>query len=108
VKEFHVGSNYLVNATVRLENTSGKSISLPAQEWVVGTATPMGPDDNGLNEGVMWYNGVKGQDFPLGYFSTNTTSLFFFPELPRPNIARAQITLFGRQRTINFSRSSRC
>jgi len=34
VKEFHVGSNYLVDATVRLENTSGKSIPLPAQEWV--------------------------------------------------------------------------
>ena len=49
VKEFHVGSNYLMDVTVRLENTSGKSIPLPAQEWVVGTATPMGPDDNGLN-----------------------------------------------------------
>jgi YidC/Oxa1 family membrane protein insertase len=83
VKEFHVGSNYLVNATVRLENTSSKSISLPAQEWVVGTATPMGPDDNGLNEGVMWYNGAKGQDSALGYFSTNTTSLFFFSRTPK-------------------------
>ena len=83
VKEFHVGSNYLVDATVRLENTSGRSISLPAQEWVVGTATPMGPDDNGLNEGVMWYNGVKEQDSALGYFSTNTTSLFFFSRTPK-------------------------
>jgi YidC/Oxa1 family membrane protein insertase len=83
MKEFHVGSNYLVNATVRLENTSGQSISLPAQEWVVGTATPMGPDDNGLNEGVMWYNGAKQQNFNLGYFSTNTTSLFFLSRTPK-------------------------
>jgi YidC/Oxa1 family membrane protein insertase len=83
VKEFHVGSNYLMDATVRLENTSGKSISLPAQEWVVGTATPMGPDDNGQNEGVMWFDGAKAQDFNLGYFSTNTTFLFFFPRTPK-------------------------
>jgi YidC/Oxa1 family membrane protein insertase len=83
VKEFHVGSNYLLNATVRLENTSGKSIPLPAQEWVVGTATPMGPDDNGQNEGVMWFDGAKAQDSSLGYFSTNTTSLFFFSRTPK-------------------------
>jgi YidC/Oxa1 family membrane protein insertase len=43
----------------------------------------MGPDDNGQNEGVMWYNGAKGQDSALGYFSTNTTSLFFFSRTPK-------------------------
>jgi YidC/Oxa1 family membrane protein insertase len=83
VKEFHVGSNYLVDATVRLENTSDKSISLPAQEWVVGTATPMGPDDNGQNEGMMWFDGAKAQDSSLGYFNTNTTSLIFFSRTPK-------------------------
>jgi YidC/Oxa1 family membrane protein insertase len=83
VKEFHVGSNYLVDTTVRLENTSGKSISLPAQEWVVGTATPMGPDDNGQNEGMMWFDGAKAQDSSLGYFNTNTTSLIFFSRTPK-------------------------
>ena len=46
VKEFHLSSNYLVNASVRLENTSDKPLALPAQELVVGTATPMGPDDS--------------------------------------------------------------
>jgi len=83
VKEFHAGSNYLVNATVRLGNTSGKSISLPAQEWVVGTATPMGPDDNGTAEGIMWYNGAKVQQISLSYFSTSTTFLFFFSRTPK-------------------------
>ena len=73
VKEFRVGSNYLVDATVRLENTSGKSLSLPAQEWVVGTATPMGPDDNGQNEGVMWFDGTGAQVIGTSYFNTNTT-----------------------------------
>ena len=49
-KEFHLSSNYLVNASVRLENISDQPLALPAQEWVVGTATPMGPDDTGSHE----------------------------------------------------------
>ena len=58
-KEFHLGSNYLVNASVRLENTSDKPLVLPAQEIVVGTATPMDADDNGQVEGAMWCDGTK-------------------------------------------------
>src|SRR5260221_8743031 len=38
-KEFHLSSNYLVNASVSLKNTSDKPLALAAQEWVVGTAT---------------------------------------------------------------------
>ncbi|MGD0206512.1 MAG: membrane protein insertase YidC [Verrucomicrobiota bacterium] len=70
-KEFHLSSNYLVNASVRLENTSDQPLTLPAQEWVIGTATPMGPDDTSytLNEGVMWFNGTGVQDQSLGWFS---------------------------------------
>ena len=41
VKEFSPTTNYLVNASVWLENRSTQSLSLPAQEWTVGTATPM-------------------------------------------------------------------
>ena len=71
VKEFHLSSNYLVNASVRLENTSDQPLALPAQEWVVGTATPMGPDDTSytMNEGAMWFNGTGVQDQSLGWFS---------------------------------------
>ena len=71
VKEFHLSSNYLVNASVRLENTSAQSLMLPAQEWVIGTATPMGPDDTGysMNEGAMWFNGTGVQDQSVGRFS---------------------------------------
>ena len=58
-KEFHLSSNYLVNASVRLENASDKPLALPAQEWVVGTATPMGPDDTSMHERgrdvVQWH-----------------------------------------------------
>ncbi len=75
-KEFHVSSNYLVYASVNLTNTSDKPLVLPAQEWVVGTATPMGPDDNGQYLGAMWYNGTNVIDNGARYFNTNTTSFF--------------------------------
>jgi len=70
-KEFHLSSNYLVNASVRLENTLTQPLTLPAQEWVIGTATPMGPDDTSyaMNEGAMWFNGTGIQDQSLGWFS---------------------------------------
>jgi YidC/Oxa1 family membrane protein insertase len=68
-KEFQLGSNYLVNASVRLENTSDKPLNLPAQEVVVGTATPMDADDNGQFEGAMWSDGKKAADQPLAAFS---------------------------------------
>jgi YidC/Oxa1 family membrane protein insertase len=84
VKEFHVSSNYLVNAEVRLENPSDKPVALPAQQWIIGTATPMGPDDNGMYLGAMWYNGTNTpQDCTVSYFSKSTTAFFFFPRVPK-------------------------
>jgi YidC/Oxa1 family membrane protein insertase len=70
VKEFQLSTNYLVVATVRLENRSAQPLTLPAQEWVVGTATPMGPGDNGLSVGVLWYNGTKTDEAGASYFSS--------------------------------------
>ncbi|MGD0351433.1 MAG: membrane protein insertase YidC [Verrucomicrobiota bacterium] len=71
VKEFHLSSNYLVNASVRLENASDQPLALPAQELVVGTATPMGPDDNNYSiyEGAMWFDGASSHDTPYSWFS---------------------------------------
>jgi YidC/Oxa1 family membrane protein insertase len=62
VKDFQLSSNYLVMATVRLENRSAQPLALPAQEWVVGTASPLGARDNGQSVGVLWYNGTKTAD----------------------------------------------
>jgi YidC/Oxa1 family membrane protein insertase len=69
LKEFQFSSNYLVKASVRLENASDQPLTLPAQEWVVGTATPMGPDDSGMNVGAMWYNGTNYVDRGTTWFS---------------------------------------
>src|ERR1035437_6786840 len=68
-KEFHLSANYLVNASVRLENVSDQPFTLPAQEWVVGTAAAMGPDDDGMNDGAMWFDGKRVQDQLVGWFS---------------------------------------
>jgi len=68
VKEFRPSSNYLVYASVRMENTTAKSLALPAQELVIGTATPMDADDNGQVEGAMWSDGAKAVDQPLTVF----------------------------------------
>ena len=70
VKNFQLTSNYLVTATVRLENRSAQPLALPAQEWFVGTAAPMGPRDKGEAVGVLWYNGAKTEDLTgSSYFS---------------------------------------
>jgi YidC/Oxa1 family membrane protein insertase len=70
VKEFEPSSNYLVLASVRLENRTEQPMTLPAQNWFAGTATPMSARDDGSAVGVMWYNGSKAQDTGASYFST--------------------------------------
>ncbi len=81
VKQFEVGTNYLVHATVRLENTGATPLALPAQEWVIGTATPMNPKDDGSRVGLMWYNGSKKEEI-LGLWFDNRT-LGCLPGTPR-------------------------
>ena len=81
VKEFQLSTNYLINATVRLENNSGQPVNVPAQQWAVGTATPMGPDDKGLAVGVMWYDSVRNVD--INQFWFDNRSLGCVPGVPR-------------------------
>ena len=84
-KEFHLSSNYLVNASVDMKNTSGQPLALPAQEFVTGTATPMDADDIGMYVGVTWFDGTNYVDNGTRYFNTNTTALFgFMSRTPTP------------------------
>jgi YidC/Oxa1 family membrane protein insertase len=70
VKDFSLSTNYLVTASVRFENHSTQAMTLPAQEWVVGTAAPMSAQDKGDAVGLMWNNGTKSQDISAAsYFS---------------------------------------
>ena len=68
VKRFQLSSNYLVNVSVQIENTSNKPLIVRSQEIVVGTATPMDADDNGQYEGAMWFDGTKATDETLAWF----------------------------------------
>src|ERR1041385_7683336 len=70
-KDFNFNSNYVVMASVKLENHSTQALALPPQEWVIGTATPMGPRDDGSAVGVIWFNASKvgGDAGTATYFS---------------------------------------
>jgi len=82
-KEFAPSTNYLVNATVQLVNTTSNSISVPAHELVIGTATPMGPQDNGMAVGLMWYDGKKTHETLTSYFDNKRFGCL--PGTPRPD-----------------------
>lgn len=81
IKDFELSTNYLVHAVVRWENTGSNAVSLPPQEWVVGTATPMGAYDDGSAVGLMWYNGSKSHETLMAYFDNKT--LGCFPGTPK-------------------------
>jgi YidC/Oxa1 family membrane protein insertase len=85
VKEFHIGDDGLMNVTVRMGNLSNRSLPLPTQEWVIGTASPMDVDDNNflMYGGTMWFDGTSEEQIGLSYFSTNTSYLFVFPRTPK-------------------------
>ena len=59
VKDFALSTNYLVTATVRIENHGAQAVILPARELVIGTATPLGPRDKGQFVGATWFDGAK-------------------------------------------------
>lgn len=82
VKDFSPTTNYLVDATVRLENHSTQPLSLPQQEWTVGTATPMNPDDRGVPYiGMMWSDGDKPHDV-MGYSYFSSRGFACTPRTP--------------------------
>ena len=75
-KDFELSSNYLVNANVTWRNPTDHAVTLPAQQLVVGTATPMDVDDVNALWGAIWYDGVNYFANPSMYFNTNTTAFF--------------------------------
>lgn len=87
LKDFRLSSNYMVRADIRLLNASGRTVTVPAQELVVGTATPMDADDNNFSTygGAMWYDGTRAQVCNPTYFNTNTSVLGIFPRVPHPD-----------------------
>ncbi len=81
VKEFEVGSNYLINARVRFENRAPHALALPAQSWVAGAATPLNPQDEETLVGLQWFDGRSNTKKDRSYFDNKT--LGCFPGTPR-------------------------
>lgn len=68
VKDFAVSTNYILNATVRIENTGGQAVLLPEQELVVGTGSPMDPHEAADLQGAFWFNGEKSAHLTAASF----------------------------------------
>ena len=83
-KEFRITSesNYVLGATVRFQNATGKAMDVPPFELAAGASTPMGPTDNNMAQAaqaVIWHNGTNAHTVNLFYFNTNTSTLGVFP-----------------------------
>jgi YidC/Oxa1 family membrane protein insertase len=72
VKDFQIGSNYMVECIVRMENRSAVPIPLGAHEVVIGTATPMDPLDDGSKVGVYWGRDHKVEHVTVSWFKNPT------------------------------------
>lgn len=74
IKEFQPTSNFLVAATVRIENRSQQAVNVPAHQVVVGTAAPVGLDEDPTYLGVYWYNAADKEDRHVdqSYFANKT------------------------------------
>lgn len=85
IKLFQLSTNFLLQASVRIENTAAQAAGLPAQEWVIGTATPIGLQDESLNMGVQWYNGSSAEFIDESRFANR--ALGCFPGTPLTHLA---------------------
>lgn len=88
VKEFRTSTNFLLAVTTRLENRGVQPLALPDQEWIAGTATPMGPTDDGTKVGVFWSDANNASHVDQGWFANRT--LGCIPGTPRSLFAAGQ------------------
>ncbi len=68
VKDFFLGSNYVLGCTVRFENRTSQPITIPQQEIVIGTATPMDLLDDGTKVGFYWGRADKVEHITSTWF----------------------------------------
>jgi YidC/Oxa1 family membrane protein insertase len=94
IKDFQIGTNYMINASVRLENRSAQAAHVPTRELVIGTAAPMGQKDESLHLGFEWYNGVKTEQVAENWFANK--GFLWFSGTPRTEyIAGASNVYWG-------------
>jgi YidC/Oxa1 family membrane protein insertase len=93
VKDFTPSTNYLLKAVVRLENRSTQPLALPAQEWVIGAATPIGLHDESIMLGLEWYNGSSAHRIDESWFANRT--LGCLPGTPRSEFRSGTNVVWG-------------
>ncbi len=81
LKTFQPSTNYVIHATVRIENTSDQAKNVPQHYLVTGTATPTNPADSGMYMGLRYHNGEDVEEIKESWFANRT--LGCFPGTPR-------------------------
>ncbi|MBT5927673.1 MAG: membrane protein insertase YidC [Verrucomicrobia bacterium] len=81
LKTFQPSTNYVLQAKIRIENTSDQPKSLPEHYLVTGTATPTNPTDTGMYMGMRYHNGEDIEEIKESWFANRT--LGCFPGTPR-------------------------
>lgn len=96
IKEFQPTSNYLVSARVRVENRAQTPASFAAHQVMVGTAAPVGLDEDPSYLGVYWYDQAEKDDHHVdqSYFANRTLGCFSF---------RAPLTEYRRTGSIGWA-----
>lgn len=82
VKEFLPGTNYLVQALVRIENRGREPVILPTHEVVAGTASLVNSKEEVMQLGVFVRDPKRTKHVDEGWFANRT--LGCFPGTPRP------------------------
>jgi YidC/Oxa1 family membrane protein insertase len=83
IKQFQPTTNFLVAITFRIENRSPNPVNVPAHHVMVGTAAPVGLDEDPNYLGVYWFNAADKKDKHVdqSYFANKT--LGCIPGAPR-------------------------
>jgi YidC/Oxa1 family membrane protein insertase len=76
VKTFQFGTNYLIIARVRMENQSSQPLLVPSHRLVIGTATPIGADEDASMLGFFWYDGTRAEHIGEAWFANRALGCF--------------------------------
>ncbi len=86
IKIFHVSTNHLLTALIRIENGTNQPLAIPGHEIIAGTSTPMTLQDESLTMGMEWYDGDSAEKINDAWFKNYT--LGCIPGRPRAEFRR--------------------
>ncbi len=92
VKEFRFPTNsHVLHVTARLQNWSGATRPVPAQEWVFGTAEPLHREEQSMYRGFFEHNGTSAEHVAEAWFANRT--LGCLPGTPRAEYSGASTNI---------------